>query len=513
LEISTNDLESIKNSLTIANDLDLHYKGIMILSLILFTFFSFAESIKFPPKENFFFGVANAPVQVEDQLFDTWLNHARVGKVRAFKNTPQPDKKIEFWTHPEIEIDLAHELGVEVFRLGIDWSRIVHYQIPYMTYFVDQEAISRYQEIMRMIKAKNMKIMLTLFHHSEPEWTLKEGSWSNPKMIQQFSQFVQSVMPSFVHEIDYVITFNEAQLYTLMTAVQPIWPSYISKNNPLGLFSSPLKQGIFDKSLKHISIAHKQTYSFIKSLRPNLPIGIAHNVGYYQGKNFLSSPFAEVSWQKLNFQLLDLISAQLDFMGLNYYGVEKLSGIQIKLDPGVEYSDSGRGISPFGLYQVVKRLEKRYGYLKLPYIITENGIADASDKIRPLYVIEHLKVLQQLMKEGISILGYIHWTLTDNFEWSDGYCPKFGLVAIDRSSMRRLKRDSFYFYQSLIKTRTISDASQEEAWKQVLLLKNSPRPMCRSQDGVTALDDYRFEKFKAIDWRFTKQPHPKNLEH
>jgi beta-glucosidase/6-phospho-beta-glucosidase/beta-galactosidase len=298
-----------------------------------------------------------------------------------------------------------------------------------------------------------------------------------------------------------------------MTAVQPIWPSYISKNNSLGLFSSPLKQGIFDKSLKHISIAHKQTYSFIKSLRPDLPIGIAHNVGYYQGKNFLSSPFAEVSWQKFNFQLLDLISAQLDFMGLNYYGVEKLSGIQIKLDPRVEYSDSGRGISPFGLYQVIKRLEKRYGYLKLPYIITENGIADASDKIRPLYVIEHLKVLNQLMKEGISILGYIHWTLTDNFEWSDGYCPKFGLVAVDRTSMKRMKRDSFYFYQSIITTRTISETSQEEAWKQVLNLKNTARPMCRSLDGVTALDEYRFEKFKAIDWRFPKQPHPKNLEH
>jgi beta-glucosidase/6-phospho-beta-glucosidase/beta-galactosidase len=474
----------------------------MILNLIFFSLFTFADTINFPPKDQFFFGVANAPVQVEDQLVDTWLHHAEKGKVSAFKNTPQAEKKLEFWTHPEVEINLAQELGTEVFRMGIEWSRIIHYQVPYKSYYVDSEAIARYLEIMKMVKAKNMKIMLTLFHHSEPEWTLKEGSWSNPQMIKQFFDFVQVVMPTFIHEVDYLITFNEAQLYTLMTAIQPIWPSYISKNNSLGLFNLPFHQGVFEKSLKNISIAHNQTYRYLKSLRADLPIGIAHNVGDYRGKNFLSSPFAEVSWHKFNFKLLDLISEHLDFMGLNYYGVEKLSGIQIKLDPKVEYSDSGRGISPYGLYHVVKRLEKRYGHLKLPYIITENGIADATDKIRPLYLIQHLKVIERLMKEGVTFLGYIHWTLTDNFEWTDGYCPKFGLVGVDRTSMKRLKRDSFKLYQSIINTRSISEDTQEEAWKQLMSLKNSDRPMCRSRDGVTALDDYRFEKFKAIDWRF-----------
>jgi hypothetical protein len=68
--------------------------------------------------------------------------------------------------------------------------------------------------------------------------------------------------------------------------------------------------------------------------------------------------------------------------------------------------------------------------------------------------------------------------------------------------MKRLKRDSFKLYQSIINTRSISEDSQEEAWTQLMSLKNSDRPMCRSRDGVTALDDYRFEKFKAIDWRF-----------
>ena len=462
------------------------------------------SAISLPSKKDFFFGIANAPVQVEDQLDDNWMKLARSGKIKAFPNIENPEIKLEFWSKPDIEINLAEELGIGVFRLGIDWSRLMSYNKLLNQQVVNQDVLDHYLEILKKIKSKNMKVMLTLFHASEPSWTLENGSWSNAEMIDQYVDFVTKVMPTLLPQVDYIITFNEAQLYVLMTVVNPIWPSAVTKKNPLGLINLPFHKGIFGRSLKNISIAHKEVFKLLKKMKPTLMIGQAYNVADYEGVNILSDILAKKSWQKFNLDLLDLVSSSQDFIGLNFYGVERVKGTGLSLDKNTEYSDSGRGISPAGLYKIVHRLQKRFGKLGLPYIITENGIADESDKVRPLYLIEHLKVIKTLMNEGIPFLGYIHWTLTDNFEWIDGYCPKFGLVAVDRHSMERLKRDSFYLFQEIIASRKITSERQTEAWNLVQSLKNQPRPSCRGLDGATSLGDYRWEKFIGIDWRFNQ---------
>jgi len=134
------------------------------------------------PKD-FFFGVANAPAQVEDNLDDAWLEWAINGNVRAFYNYDKPEKRINFWTDPEREIIEAKKLGVTVFRLGIDWGRLFptkQTQIP------KAEVIENYRRIFKLIKKHNMKVMLSLFHHAEPKWTVKYGSWANKEMINDF---------------------------------------------------------------------------------------------------------------------------------------------------------------------------------------------------------------------------------------------------------------------------------------------------------------------------------------
>ena len=135
------------------------------------------SAISLPSKKDFFFGIANAPVQVEDQLDDNWMKLARSGKIKAFPNIENPEIKLEFWSKPDIEINLAEELGIGVFRLGIDWSRLMSYNKLLNQQVVNQDVLDHYLEILKKIKAKNMKVMLTLFHASEPSWTLENGSW------------------------------------------------------------------------------------------------------------------------------------------------------------------------------------------------------------------------------------------------------------------------------------------------------------------------------------------------
>jgi hypothetical protein len=125
--------------------------------------------------------------------------------------------------------------------------------------------------------------------------------------------------------------------------------------------------------------------------------------------------------------------------------------------------------------------------------------------VRPAYLIEHLAAVKAAMDEGVKVLGYIHWTLTDNFEWADGYCPKFGLVAALRAGegpWEREKRDSFFLFSEIAQTKLIPQATRAKAWGDYMARKGQSRPQCRALDGVHGLDIPRADPLRGIDWRF-----------
>lgn len=141
---------------------------ILSITLSFFINFNCFAQIQFP--QDFFFGVANAPGQIEDKLDDIWMEWADKNKIVAFKNEGVPKDKLGFWTRPEIEIDLAVSTGITTYRMGIDWGRVM----PTPDTF-DQSAIDHYKKIIKLIRSKNLKIMMTLMHHSIPKWALKNG--------------------------------------------------------------------------------------------------------------------------------------------------------------------------------------------------------------------------------------------------------------------------------------------------------------------------------------------------
>ena len=145
----------------------------------------------------------------------------------------------------------------------------------------------------------------------------------------------------------------------------------------------------------------------------------------------------------------------MDFLGVNYYG---RSVIQFTAQPPFilaeegstgPRSDMGWEIYPSGLTKALRQTFKLYG---LPLIITENGLADRDDSKRSAFLEDHLTALMHAKNEGVDVEGYLHWSLTDNFEWAHGFGPRFGLVAIDYESQKRTPRPSYFTYQKLIKT-------------------------------------------------------------
>ncbi|HDH07388.1 MAG TPA: glycoside hydrolase family 1 protein [Thermoproteales archaeon] len=176
--------------------------------------------------------------------------------------------------------------------------------------------------------------------------------------------------------------------------------------------------------------------------------------------------------------LVKHVSGKLDWLGVNYYtrlvvrarksilarlfaGLPvipvQVKGYGFYCDPGSKSLD-GKPVSDFG-WEVYpedfkKALELALNY-KVPIIVTENGIADAKDVLRPNYIKEHLKVLEEIVEGNKSIIGYLHWALTDNYEWAHGFKMKFGLCEVDLKSKKRKRRPSSIVFEKIVKENEI----------------------------------------------------------
>jgi beta-glucosidase len=152
------------------------------------------------------------------------------------------------------------------------------------------------------------------------------------------------------------------------------------------------------------------------------------------------------------------IRNDLDFIGLNYFRSARIKfdlrkQLLLARSKEPEVSDLGWEINPAGIGHVLHDIKK---YEK-PIFITENGLADTTDTKRSSFILLHLKEIYEAIESGIDVRGYFHWSLMDNFEWREGFEPRFGLVEIDYETMDRKPRPSAYMYGEICKANGISE--------------------------------------------------------
>jgi len=457
---------------------------------------------------DFYFGLATAPAHVEDDLNDSWLEFAKRGKVAAWSNHHKPEDRIKFWTEPETEVDLVVEAGATVLRLGVDWQRVVPEPGK-----VDSAALARYAEIVKMIKGRGLKVMLTLFHHSAPTWVANYGGWPEPRAIDDFVAFSKLVVDEIGDDVDYWTIFNEPHVFTILTHCAGVWPpgKEFSVFGALKCFS-PF--GEYAWALKNMANAHGQLYKYIHAKKTNAEVGMAHHIGYISGHGLFDLPGALYNHFMTTYYFVDLTYEQSDFIGLNYYGQEFISGTGVAILPEEEYSDAGRGIYPDGLYHLLMGYEKRYPGRR--FMITENGVSDAKDVVRGAYLVQHLLAIKAAMAQGVKVEGYVFWTISDNWEWADGYCPKFGLVAVDREDgLKRTKRPSFALFQEIATTGVVTHQQAESTWETVRegVRTGLERPFCRDitaggMTGAFGIDEPVGRKVVDKEWRYGRYEGP-----
>lgn len=448
---------------------------------------------------------------IEDDDSSSSSSEEEQHNVAAWHNVPNPEERLRFWSDPDTEIKLARDTGIKVFRMGIDWTRIMPKEpVNGLKESINYAALERYRWIINRVQSYGMKVMLTLFHHSLPPWAGEYGGWRLEKTVNYFMDFTRVVVDNVFELVDYWVTFNEPHVFCMLTYCAGAWPG--GHPDMLEAATSALPTGVFYQCMHWIAVAHNQAYDYIheQSVLLKPIVGVAHHVSFMRPYGLFDVAAVSLANSMSLFPFLDDIAEKMDFIGVNYYGQEVICGAGLKLVESDEYSESGRGVYPDGLFRLLLHYNERYKHLKIPFIITENGISDETDLIRKPYIIEHLLAIHGAMMMGVRVLGYLFWTTSDNWEWADGYGPKFGLVAVDRfNDLARVPRPSYHLFSKLVTSGKITRQDRGKAWYELqkAAREKKTRPFYRAVNkyGLMysgGLDEPIQRPYVERDWRF-----------
>ena len=412
---------------------------------------------KFIFPKGFYFGAATSAHQVEGGNCNDWteweiqntkikVQNATLRQAQGvnswpdyiMKNYPNPlqeenyisGKACDHYNRFREDFDIAQKLGHNAHRFSIEWSRIE----PEEGRFNEAE-IEHYRQVIKALRERGIEPFVTLWHWPVPVWLRDKGGWKSKEIIPYFSRYVERVVLALQRDVNFWITLNEPLVFAKISYLEGRWP--------------PQEKSVFSylRVSSNLIKAHKIAYGVIKNIQPNAQVGIAHNMSFFEveNNNFVNRALKRFGEWRKNYAFLNAIREHQDFIGFNYYSHYRVNFGYSKIETE-KISDMGWSLYPPGIYYMLRALKK---YNK-PIYITENGLADSRDNNRSWFIVEHLKWIAEAIQEGVDIRGYFHWSLLDNFEWSDGFWPRFGLVEVDYRTMERKIRPSAWEYKKII---------------------------------------------------------------
>ncbi|MEU5410517.1 family 1 glycosylhydrolase [Nocardia asteroides] len=342
---------------------------------------------------DFLWGVSMSGFQSEGSAPDSnWSRYANSGKARH-----RYGESVDFYHRYAEDIDLAAGLGVGVYRLSIEWARVQ----PRAGVWSDAD-FGFYDAVLAKIRAAGMRPMLTLDHWVVPGWALDRGGWKNQAMVADWLANMQRVVDRYA-------------------AFDPLW---VTINEPMGYVAQSLKIGdiealdiqpMFDRLVQ----AHSAIYDYIHQRQPGARV--TSNVAQY--------PIVQNLTDLL---FVDRVRAKLDYLGIDFYYGTSLQHPPTTALLGDELWKNA--IEPEGIYYTLRVYAERFPRLPI-YVVenglpTENGAPRADGYTRADHLRDTVYWIQRARLDGIDVIGYNYWSLTDNYEWGS-YAPRFGLYTVD----------------------------------------------------------------------------------
>lgn len=359
------------------------------------------------------------------------------------------------WERYEDDAAAAAALGANAFRFSVSWSRVE----PRRGEF-DEAALARYARFVAHLAVLGLEPVVTLLHYTHPRWFHAETPWTSTASVPAFARFAARVAAALGPRARCWTVLNEPFVLVL--------GGYLDGQVPPGLSSGRAAA----RAIGNLFAAHEAAAAEIRAAVPGAAIGVAHNVMGFAPER-PGNPFdrllVKVGHRFYNRTLLDAfgegrwgaylppftrlagrrpgLPASLDFLGVNYYSRLHLRflGDGGRIGSFAYRDPHGRGLTDNG-WEVVPEaflpLLRECASIGKPLLVTENGLADAADAKRAAFLESHVAALEEAEREGLSVHGYLHWSLVDNYEWLDGWAPRFGLLQLDRETLGRRPRPS-----------------------------------------------------------------------
>lgn len=451
-----------------------------------------------------------------------------------------PEDGIDYWHLFRSDHDMAKGMGMNAYRIGVEWSRVFpkstagvrvgvetssdgtiskvdidQTDLDALGGIADNETIEHYRTVVNDLRSKDFKVVVCLNHFTLPLWIhdpievrdskLRRGprGWYDAETVVEFTKFAAVVASRLGDKVDMWATFNEPMVVAEEGYLESEvgFPPGISMDIPAA------------KRVAHNMVnAHARAYDVIKKFdikradgdSPSPAwVGVIHNMIPAQPldpSNHLDQEAADLmdrihnrlfveatvsGWFDSNLngakdsgETISHLGNKLDWLGVNYYtryvvrGTSSIlarvfAGLSVMPSPvkGYGYACEPKSVSlagrptsefrqelyPEGLGQSLIEAS----HFGRPMYITENGTADSDDSYRPMYLLEHLKVAEHLLDEKkIDLRGYLHWSLTDNYEWAQGFRMKFGLIAVDMRDKKRTVLKSGRMFKQIVEQGT-----------------------------------------------------------
>lgn len=430
------------------------------------------STLAFP--NGFLWGAATSAHQVEggNRANDWWRFEQQPGTIRGGAASGDACRHYERF---DADFALAAADGHNAHRLSLEWSRIEPERGR-----IDAAAVAHYHAVFASLRAHGLLPVVTLHHFTNPLWIADSGGWESPATVERFVEYARFCAREFGGEVDWWCTVNEPEVFAFRGWSEGVWPPAVRDDaralvviaNQLEAHGRAFRAIHEEDRLDADGDGRPARVGFAKHHVQLEPLRRWNPLDHLQA-HFERRVFDDAVEQAAVDGVIDLsipgakavkrtvpeLKGALDWFGLNYYTrwmVRALAPDPHVARPGAPCNDLGWELWPEGLGAAARRVAR----LGAPVLVTENGVADATDAHRPAAIVAFLESLHGAIAGGVPVLGYLHWSLLDNFEWSDGHHGAFGLYAVDFADPERprTRRASAEVFARIARGNAITDA-------------------------------------------------------
>lgn len=426
--------------------------------------------------KDFLWGAATAAPQIEGGYLDDGRTPSiwDMAPKEKIKGGATCHEACDHYHRMREDVALMKEIGLKSYRFSVSWSRVIPREGV-----INKKGLQFYIDLVDELRKNDIEPLVTLFHWDTPMWVYEKGGWLSEAIIPLFTDYTKAVVEALSDRVTYWMPMNEPQCFIMNGYMQgahaPFKHRYLALSKLTKICLTAHYKSVeairkYAKTPPKVGIAMAAGAFIPKSERPE-DIEEARRKTFYSGLGamgnrwwsdpiFKGEPVTVYGVYRTRKKDMPKIQCKMDFVGVNVYqpfsdgswGNKPTENI-----PEEKLTSMGWIIDGRVLYWTIRFFHERYG---LPVLVTENGMADndavtdgqVNDEKRIYFMKDYLKNVKRAVSEGIPVLGYQYWSLMDNFEWAEGYGPRFGLIHVDYDTQMRTLKNSAYGYKKIIES-------------------------------------------------------------